>query len=303
MRAGRSRSGLTRLVAVVTGLAAPFGIAVAAGHAAEPTTSGAASDPAAEPPPPPPRESGSPEVAAPDASARETPPALGASDAQGDTATMGSAPEGTRAALAARSPDDELSGIVVAHPRFAIAAAMGLSIDNAGIADHRNVLIPSFLVQGGIGQGVLGFEARLFASEAAGRFSTPSQIAADRNVPIADVGADRQAVDLMLAVRPFAAGRMGALAWPARFARALTLDVGVGGERVSVGSQTLFRGGAVVGGYVDIPVTPANDTSTLSLRFAARRMFGTHGSVSVSGQSLAVSDTKVELFGGLAVAF
>jgi len=289
---------------VVTGLAAPFGIAVGVGHAAEPMSSPAASEPAAEPSPPsPPGESGSPEGVAPDASPGEATPARGASDAQPDTATMGSAPEGMWSARAVRSPADELSGIVIAHPRFAIAAAMGLSIDNAGIADHRNVLIPSFLVQGGIGQGVLGFEARLFASEAAGRFSTPSQIAADRNVPIADVGADRQAVDLMLAVRPFAAGRMGALAWPARFVRALTLDVGVGGERVSVGSQTLFRVGAVVGGYVDIPVTPANDTSTLNVRFAARRMFGTHGSVSVSGQSMAVSDTKVELFGGLAVAF
>lgn len=191
----------------------------------------------------------------------------------------------------------------VAPSRFSVAAAMGVSIDNAGIADGRNVAIPSFSIQGGVGQGILGFEARLFASEAAGRFSTPSKITADNRAAIADVGADRQALDLLLAVRPFARWNLDDLRWGARLARALTIGVGAAGERVSVGAKTLLRGGAVVGGYVDLPVTPVTDSSALNVRFAARRMFGTRGTVTVSGQPSAVADTKVELFGGLAVIF
>ena len=189
------------------------------------------------------------------------------------------------------------------RPGFAIAAALGVSIDNAGIADGRNVAIPSFTVQGGIGQGRLGFDARLFASEAAGQFSTPSQVAADNKALIADVGADRQAIDLLLAVRPFATWQADRAAWSARFVRALTVDVGAGGERLSVGAKTVFRLGAVLAAYADFPITPATDTSALHLRLTARRMFSTKETIALNGQSSVVGDTKIELFGGLAVLF
>jgi hypothetical protein len=189
------------------------------------------------------------------------------------------------------------------RPGFAISAALGVSIDNAGIADGRNVAIPSFTVQGGIGQGRLGFDARLFASEAAGQFATPSQVTADNKALIADVGADRQAVDLMLAVRPFATWRADTASWSARFVRLLTVDVGAGGERLSVGAKTVFRLGAVLAAYADFPITPATDTSALHLRLTARRMFSTKETIALNGQSSIVGDTKIELFGGLAVLF
>jgi hypothetical protein len=188
----------------------------------------------------------------------------------------------------------------VARPRFSVAAAVGISIDNQGIADGRNVAVPSFSVQGGIGQDVLGFDARLFASEAAGQFSTPSQVAADRNAPIADVGADRQAADLMMALRPFARWERQRLDWPARFVRALTVDVGAAVERVSIGAQTVQRIGAVLAAYADLPLTPADDTSALHLRLAARRMLGTHADVAGAKQ---IGDTRAELLAGLAVIF
>lgn len=191
----------------------------------------------------------------------------------------------------------------VARPRFSVAAAIGVSIDNEGIADGRHVAIPSFSVQGGIGQGLLGFDARLFASEAAGQFSSPSQMAADHKAQIADVGADRQAIDLMLAIRPFAGWDPQRLDWSARFLRALTVDVGAAGERVSIGAQSVKRIGAVVAAYADLPLTPADDTSALHLRLAARRMMAGHGDAATSGGSQQVGDTRAELLAGLAVIF
>jgi len=191
----------------------------------------------------------------------------------------------------------------VARPRFSVAAAVGVSVDNEGIADGRNVAIPSFAVQGGIGQGLLGFDARLFASEAAGQFSTPSQVAADRKALVADVGADRQAADLMLAIRPFALWQRQRLDWSGRFLRALTVDVGAAGERVSIGAQSVKRIGAVLAAYADLPLTPAEDSSALHLRLAVRRMIGTHGDLPGSGGTKQVGDTRVELFAGLAVIF
>jgi hypothetical protein len=189
----------------------------------------------------------------------------------------------------------------VARPRFAMAAAVGISIDNLGIADGRNVRIPSFAVMGGIGRGRLGFEARLFASEAAGRFSSPNPVGGN---PVADVGADRQALDLLLAVRPFADLKdANDVAWSARFLRALTLDVGGAAERVSVGTQSVRRLGAVLGAHVDLPLTPPGDSSELCLTVSVRRMLGTSASVSLGGTSVGVGDSKAEALAGLTVVF
>ena len=185
-----------------------------------------------------------------------------------------------------------------ARPRFSMSVAMGISVDNVGIADHRNVMIPSFAVMGGIGQNLLGFEARLFASEAAGRFSTPNPSMAGKEV--ADVGADRQAVDLLLAVRPLAGWAVEDGRWGARVARGLTANVGLGGERVSVAAAAIRRLGAVVGAHADFPVTPARERSELNVRLSIRRMFGTSGSAS-KGEP--VGDTKVEALAGLAFVF
>jgi len=191
----------------------------------------------------------------------------------------------------------------VARPRFTVSAAVGVSVDNAGIADGRNVAIPSFSVQGGIGQELLGFDARLFASEAAGQFSTPSQVATDRRALVADIGADRQAVDLMLAVRPFWRWQRQNLAWSARFVRALTVDIGAAGERVSIGAQTVLRVGAVMCAYADLPLTPADAASALHLRVTVRRMVGTRRDLTELGTPRQVGDTRAELLAGLAVVF
>ena len=205
----------------------------------------------------------------------------------------------------AATAEEQEPPLPVRRPGFSISAALGISLDNQGVADGRNVAIPSFSVQGGIGQDLLGFDARLFASEAAGQFSTPVALSGDAGAKtvIADVGADRQAVDLMLAIRPFARWQRQRLDWPARFAHALTVDVGAAGERVSIGAQTIKRIGAVVAAYADLPVTPAGDTSALHLRLTARRMIGTHGDIPDATGSRQVGDTRAELLAGLAVVF
>lgn len=215
------------------------------------------------------------------------------------------APTSSEAAAPLLQEVDELATLeaaaaleAAARPRFSMSVAMGISVDNVGIADHRNVMIPSFAVMGGIGQNLLGFEARLFASEAAGRFSTPNASMAGKEV--ADVGADRQAVDLLLAVRPLAGWAVQDGRWGARLARGLTANVGLGGERVSVAAATIRRVGAVVGAHADFPVTPARDRSELNVRLSLRRMFGTSGS---TGKGESVGDTKVEALAGLAFVF
>jgi len=189
------------------------------------------------------------------------------------------------------------------RPRFLMSAAVGVSIDNHGIADGRNVAVPSLAVQGGIGDGLLGFEARLFASEAAGRFSSPNPNPAGAKT-IADVGADRQALDVLLAIRPFASGAArGDQAWATRLVRSITADVGVGVERVSVGTLSTLRGGLVIGAHLDVPLVRSEDGSELRATIAARRMRAASKTLEVAGTTAAIGDSKLESFAGLTVVF
>ena len=183
-----------------------------------------------------------------------------------------------------------------------MSAAVGVSVDNHGIGDGRNVLVPSFAAQGGIGEGLLGFEARLFASEAAGRFSSPNPTPGGK--PVADVGADRQAVDVMLAVRPLCGwGAPEDHDWTARFVRALALELGLAVERVSVGTVAVFRTGLVTGAHLDLPLARTLDGSELRLTVAARRMVAGRQTITIGSAPSSVGDSRLEAFSGLAVSF
>ena len=207
--------------------------------------------------------------------------------------------EGTPPTAASGSSAEAES--LLQRPRFLASAAVGVSIDNHGIADGRNVIVPSLAIGGGIGDGLFGFEARLFASEAAGRFFSPSP---DGTKQVADVGADRQALDILLAVRPFAGGATrGDQPWVARLVRSLTADLGFAVERVSVGTLSTLRGGAVVGAHLDVPLVRSQDGSELRVTIAARRMLGRSQTLQVSGVTAAVGDSKLESFAGLTVVF
>jgi hypothetical protein len=183
--------------------------------------------------------------------------------------------------------------LVLDRPRFEMAVGLGASFDSTGLVDGRTVGIPAFEVLGGIGQSWVGFEARLLSNEAAGRYHALSN-------GVADMAIDRLAVDLMVALRPFASyGRGSADRYGLRVLRSFTLAVGEATERASSGGPPLYRLGAVVGGHLDVPLTPARQASELRLRLSARRMFGDRGTLG----SQSVSDTKAEVMAGVAVVF
>jgi len=244
------------------------------------------------PPPPAASEPASSVVVAPLA----PPPGPAASPAAAPVAGEGMPPT----ASTGPAPGSE---VPPARPRFMMSAAVGVSIDNHGIADGRNVAVPSLAVQGGIGDGLFGFEARLFASEAAGRFSSPNPNPSGAKT-IADVGADRQALDVLLAIRPFARGAAGGdQAWTARLVRSITADLGVAVERVSVGTLSALRGGVVIGAHLDVPLVRSEDGSELRATIAARRMRAASKTLEVSGATAAIGDSKLESFAGLTVVF
>lgn len=185
--------------------------------------------------------------------------------------------------------------VVLDRPRFEMAVGLGASFDSTGLVDGRTVGIPAFEVLGGIGQSWVGFEARLLSNEAAGRYHALSN-------GVADMAIDRLAVDLMVALRPFTGrgrGRGTADRYGLRVLRSFTLAVGEATERASSGGPPLYRLGVVVGGHVDVPLTPASQASELRLRLSARRMFGDRGTIG----SESVSDTKAEVLAGVAVVF
>lgn len=240
----------------------------------------------------------------------ETPPAAPASEDDppgADTsATMPStAPPGESAVAAAAAKNDHATEKTAepaapARPRFAMSLVVGISVDNHGIGDGRNVPVPSFAVQGGIGDGLVGFGLRLFASEAAGRFSSLGT----SGKPVADLGADRQALDLLVNLRPFAPASAGAGdAWTARFIRALALDLGVAAERVSLGTKSILREGLVAGAHMSLPVVRSDDGSELFVTVVVRRMLAGRQTVDIGGVSQSIGDSKLEAFSGLTLAF
>jgi hypothetical protein len=193
-----------------------------------------------------------------------------------------------RAPVVAATTEDRLaeptSKLVIKRPRFFAAIGMGVSVDSSDPVGGRTVAIPAFEVLGGIGEGILGFEARLFSSQASGRYQM---------VP------DRLAIDALLAVHVFAAQHSEDQRWVRRVARAFTLNVGLSGENASVGQSSVIRAGSVVGAHLDLPLTSHLEASELRMRIGVRRMYGGVGHAG----TVTVSDSGEELFAALAAAF
>jgi hypothetical protein len=180
-----------------------------------------------------------------------------------------------------------------------MAVSMGISRDSAGLVGGRTVEIPSFQVQIGAGQDLLGLEVWLFSNQASGRFHQKSTTTVAGNVTAVDMAVDRIAVDALLALHPFARRLALATSWSQRLVRSATLNLGAGAENASVGPPSVVRFGTVVGLHVDLPLSPATASSDLRLRLSARRMFA----ASSQAGTVTVTDTKLEAFGGLALVF
>ena len=191
------------------------------------------------------------------------------------------------------------------RPRLTCAIGVGTSLDHSGTSDGRTVPIPAFEFSVGAGDGAFGFEANLMSTQASGRYRKVTN-------GVDDIGVDRAAVDLVLAVRPAwllarppvrdgavapsAAGR----SYLGRIWRSFTIDLGGVAERVAPGVQAAYRFGGLVAGHLDIlPLTPADQPSALAVRIGARRVLAPRKLVSTTE----TADTTLDAFVGLAAVF
>ncbi|MEP6653460.1 MAG: hypothetical protein ABJA82_08890 [Myxococcales bacterium] len=226
--------------------------------------------------------------------------APGAGPAAGAVPPLSAAPPAADSSLASPVLDGDLSAPLQAsahRPRFSIGVGMGVSLDSTGFVDSRTVAVPAFQVQLGVGEEFLGFELRLFSTQASGRYH---QRAASRTMlaPI-DGPADRLAIDVLLAVRPFAAIYLGDPRWGSRVVKSVTVNAGAAGENATTGAPAVVRFGSVFGFHIDLPVAPSDSASALSVRITGRRMSARQAYAGMT----AVTDTVGELFGGLALSF
>ena len=161
---------------------------------------------------------------------------------------------------------------------------MGLSLDRRGGGSGGTVAVPAFEVQLGAGQGPIGIEGRLFASQASGRYQ---------------MVADRLAIEALIAVRPWAKRRLDDTRWFRRSLRSVTFNLGLGVENANLGTQAALRTGTVLGAHADVPLTAATDTSELRVRISVRRLLAGEGQAG----AVIVSDSGIELLGGLVTVF
>jgi hypothetical protein len=191
------------------------------------------------------------------------------------------------------------------RPRLTCAIGVGTSLDHSGTSDGRTVPIPAFEFSVGAGGEAFGFEANLMSTQASGRYRKVTN-------GVDDIGVDRAAVDLLLAVRPaWLLGRPpvrdGAVVLSAtrrsylgRVWRSFTIDLGGVAERVAPGVQSAYRFGGVVAGHLDIlPLTPADQPSAIAVRIGARRVLAPRKLVSTTE----TTDTTLDAFVGLAAVF
>jgi hypothetical protein len=184
------------------------------------------------------------------------------------------------------------------RPRFDVAVGMGMSFDSTGLVDGRTVAVPAFQVSGGVGAQTVGFEARLFSTQASGRYFR-TVAGSDGVATKVDMAADRLALDVMVALRPFASKHPGDTRWFRRAQHSVTINLGLAGENVSVAQKSVKRVGAVAGIHVDVPLTPASLANELRFRLAVRRMFAG----SSQAGPVQVGDSREDVFAALVAVF
>lgn len=144
------------------------------------------------------------------------------------------------------------------RPRFVVSAELGASLDANWGGAAKTFLSPAFAGTLGFGDGPLGFELRLVSSQASGRS--------------AQAAPDRLSLDALLAVRPWAARHGAGGTWTGRFLRAATVNAGLAAQRVGAGPSADWRGGLVLGAYVDLPIGPSGPDGEFRLRLGGRRL-------------------------------
>lgn len=177
------------------------------------------------------------------------------------------------------------AGAASQRPRFLATVSVGASVDADSSAAGKTAVSPAFAGELGFGDGPTGVDIRLFSSQASGRAAASAP--------------DRLALDVMLALRPWATRTLRDLSWGARALRTVTVNLGLSGERTSAGSQSALRPGLVTGVRVDLPLgAPSGEAGELRLRLAFRRLFA--GEVTLGDSK---SRDSNELLTGLCVVF
>jgi len=177
--------------------------------------------------------------------------------------------------------------------RFTVAIAMGATYDSAGLSSAH--AITAFFATGGAGDGLLGVDFQVFASNASGHFHG-----------VTDNPVDRLAFDGFGVFRPAGRFRLDDSRYRMRVLRALGAELGLGLEREERHDGSGNRFTIHLGARVDLPLTRVTDASEVRLRLAVRRDFGLFTPQvfsTTSGQVTPIGDTVVELFGGLAFVF
>jgi hypothetical protein len=181
----------------------------------------------------------------------------------------------------------------VSRPRLSAAVGMGTSFDAVGFEDGDARAIPAFFSVLGIGDGRLGADLSVFASQAAGRHGTENPV-------------DRLAVDLYGVIRPGAWIRPDDPKYQMRLLRGLGAELGLGLERDGRSAVSGMRFLVHTGLRVDFPLTPAREPTEVRLRLAVRRGFGLY-TPRLYGNTVAdvvhVRDSAAELYAALVVVF
>jgi hypothetical protein len=178
------------------------------------------------------------------------------------------------------------------RPRLSLAVGVGTSFDGAGFADGTHP-VPAFFAEGGIGDGLGGFDLGVFASSAYGRFTGQGE------TPI-----DRLALDAYGVLRPAARLKRDDQRYRMRVLHTLAVELGLGLERdgTTLGSGTRFE--IHTGARVELPLAPPGQASELRLRLGFRRAFGlyTPQVLAATATLVSVGDSS-ELYAALAVVF
>jgi hypothetical protein len=176
----------------------------------------------------------------------------------------------------------EVDAAALVAPRrpFSVALGGGVSRDRSpGERDSKQ--LATFVSALGVGRGLVGGELGVMGS-------------VGRNTDVSRLG-----FDLLLVLRPLGLLPLAPATWSGRLARGFGLTVGPGVELLERSRANALRVGLALGGYVDVPLTPADLSRELRLRFGGRRFLA--GDVQL-GEHM-VGSSRFELYGAVAVAF
>ena len=146
------------------------------------------------------------------------------------------------------------------RPRLSVSVGMGATFDAVGFPDGTRA-VPAFFATGGAGDGLVGLDFGVFASSAIGRVARANPV-------------DRQSLSAFAVVRPGAPLDAGVGGYAGRVLRTLALEAGLGIERDGRTADSADRFFVHLGARLELPLTPAGETSELRLRLGVMRNLG-----------------------------